>query len=70
MIQTDTPPVRQASPFQVSDPGSPGAGMVKVFHAGRPVAASRAWTKPRIPSSPPETPTMTFPFATSGARVM
>ena len=70
MIQTDAPPVFHESPFHVSEPGSPGAGIVKVFHAVWPLRASSAWTKPRMPSSPPETPIMTFPLATRGARVM
>src|SRR5205814_6382473 len=40
--------------FQVSEPGSPGAGMVKVRHARLPVLASQAATQLRVPSWPPE----------------
>src|SRR6478735_7380599 len=44
--------------------GSPcGAGMLYQRHICRPVAASYAVTCPRIPYSPPETPTITmFPM--------
>ncbi len=70
MIQTEPPPFFQVSPVQVSLPFSPGAGTVYVFHVGCPLLASKAATKPRTPNSPPETPTITLPFATSGASVM
>src|SRR2546430_13933794 len=40
--------------FQVSEPGSPGAGIVKVRHASAPVLASHAATQLRVPSWPPE----------------
>src|SRR5215475_10795062 len=40
--------------FQVSEPGSPGAGIVKVRHASLPVLASQAPTQLRVPSWPPE----------------
>ncbi len=39
--------------FQVSEPGSPGAGMVKVRHASLPVPMSKAPTQLRVPSWPP-----------------
>ncbi len=39
--------------FQVSEPGSPGAGMVKVRHASLPVSASKAPTQLRVPCEPP-----------------
>ena len=39
--------------FQVSDPGSPGAGMVKVRHASLPVSTSKAPTQLRVPCEPP-----------------
>src|SRR5262249_45486590 len=39
--------------FQVSEPGSPGAGIVKVRHASWPVLTSQAPTQLRVPSWPP-----------------
>ena len=70
VIQIDAPPRCQVSPGQVSLPGSPGPGMVCERHTSSPVSGSRATTKPRMPRSPPEAPTITFPLATSGAIVM
>ena len=50
------PPVRQALflSFQVSLPGSPGAGMTKVFHCTSPVFGSSDAIQSRTPLSPPE----------------
>ena len=39
--------------FQVSEPGSPGAGMVKVRQASWPVLTSQAPIQLRVPSWPP-----------------
>ena len=54
---------------QVSNPASPGPGIVEKRHASLPVRASNAATKPRMPYSPPPTPTMTLSLTASGARV-
>src|SRR6202030_3518811 len=52
---TLAPPMRQALwlSFQVSEPGSPGAGMVKVRHASWPVLTSKAPTQLLVPIEPP-----------------
>ena len=44
------------APFQVSLPGSPGAGIVNLRHSTSPVAASSAAIQSRTPLSPPEAP--------------
>src|SRR5512138_197781 len=69
VTQIGPPPCLQASgsPFHVSCPGSPGPGTVLKRHASLPVAASYAAMNPRIPNSPPPTPTITLSFTTSGA---
>src|SRR6267154_3586753 len=56
VCQTPPPPTRQALwlSFQVSEPGSPGAGMVKVRQARLPLLTSQAATQLRVPSWPPE----------------
>src|SRR5260370_5638959 len=53
------PPVFQALvwTFQVSEPGSPGAGITKVFHWVSPVLGSSEAIQSRTPLSPPEAPT-------------
>src|ERR1700688_1637777 len=56
--------------FQVSLPGSPGAGMVNLRHKTLPVAASRLATQSRPPLSPPDAPTMILSLIGSGAAVM
>src|ERR1700722_3453656 len=63
------PPVCQALflSFQVSEPGSPGAGITYLRHASLPDAASRATMKSRTPRSPPEAPTMILSLTASGA---
>src|SRR3974377_200634 len=63
------PPVRQALflSFQVSEPGSPGAGITYCRHASLPVAASTATMKSRTPPSPPEAPITILSFPASGA---
>jgi hypothetical protein len=55
VCHTPPPPTRHALwlSFHVSDPGSPGAGMVKVRHASLPVSTSKAPTQLRVPSWPP-----------------
>src|SRR5215475_9418097 len=55
VCHTLAPPMRQALclSFQVSEPGSPGAGMVKVRQASLPVLTSQAPTQLRVPSCPP-----------------
>src|SRR5215831_2323777 len=65
------PPVRQALllSFQVSLPGSPGAGITKFFHNSLPVAASSARMKSRTPLSPPEAPRTILSLTASGAAV-
>ena len=65
------PPVRQALflSFQVSEPGSPGAGMTYLRHSTFPVAASAARMKSRTPLSPPDAPTMILSLTGSGAAV-
>src|SRR5215467_11332849 len=54
------PPVCQALflSFQVSLPGSPGAGMMYCRQMNFPVAASTPMMKSRTPLSPPDAPTM------------
>ena len=39
------------------------------LHTSSPVSASRAWTLPITPNSPPDTPVMTLFFTISGAAV-
>src|ERR1700720_4329869 len=39
--------------FQVSEPGSPGAGIVKVRHTSSPVLTSKPPTQLLVPSEPP-----------------
>ena len=56
-------------PIHVSEPGSPGFGTVQNRQASFPVSVSKAATKPRIPSSPPDGPTTTSLPTTSGADV-
>src|SRR5262245_13114064 len=55
VCQTLAPPMRQALclSFQVSEPGSPGAGMVKVRQTSAPVLASKAPAQLRVPMEPP-----------------
>jgi len=43
--------------------------MVQNRHFSFPVAASKAARNPRTPESPPDVPTMTLSFTTSGALV-
>src|SRR5215471_2462355 len=64
------PPVCQALflSFQVSEPGSPGAGITYLRHASLPVAASRATMKSRTPRSPPAAPRMILSLTASGRR--
>src|SRR3954466_10020449 len=77
VCQTPPPPTRQALwlSFQVSEPGSPGAGIVKVRQASWPVLTSQAAIQLRVPSWPPELSpcsTSSLPplvFTTSGAAV-
>src|SRR5262249_20178740 len=54
---------------QVSEPGSPGAGMVYRRHSFLPVSGSQPSRKPRVVRSPPAIPVITTPFATRGASV-
>src|SRR5215472_5403614 len=68
--QVAPPPYFHASGIslgQVSEPGSPGAGMVYRRHSFLPVSGSQPSRKPRVVRSPPATPVITTPFATSGA---
>ena len=44
--------------------------VLNAFHASFPLFASSAAIQPRTPNSPPELPTSTLPFTTSGAMVM
>src|SRR5215510_10961191 len=55
VCHTLAPPMRHALclSFQVSEPGSPGAGMVKVRQTSAPVAASKAPAQLRVPIEPP-----------------
>jgi hypothetical protein len=69
VTQIEPPPVFHASPLHVSEPGSPGAGTVLKRHISLPVAGSNAAMNPRMPYSPPPTPTMTLSFTTRGARL-
>src|SRR5208282_4578635 len=57
-------------PFQVSLPGSPGAGIVYLRHSSLPVAASSAAIQSRAPPSPPEAPMTILSLMGSGAPVM
>ena len=70
MAHVGAPPFFHVSPGQVSLPGSPGPGIVYAVHRGFPVLASKAFTNPRIPNSPPATPVNTMSFSASGAPVM
>src|SRR5580692_5694175 len=65
------PPVCQALflSFQVSLPGSPGAGTTYLRHASLPVLASSAAMKSRTPRSPPAAPTTILSLTASGAAV-
>src|SRR5215813_8029905 len=55
VCHTPAPPMRQALwlSFQVSEPGSPGAGIVKVRQASLPSLTSQAPTQLLVPSWPP-----------------
>ena len=66
------PPVCQALflSFQVSLPGSPGAGTTYLRQSSLPVAASSAAIKSRTPRSPPAAPTMILSLTASGAAVI
>jgi hypothetical protein len=55
--------------FQVSLPGSPGAGMVYLRHSSLPVAASSAAIQSRAPPSPPDAPMTILSLMGSGAPV-
>src|SRR5579871_2118927 len=72
VTQTAPPPVCQALllSFQVSLPGSPGAGTVNLRHSTLPVAASSAASQSRTPASPPDAPMMILSLMASGAAVM
>src|SRR5215468_1366118 len=72
VTHTAPPPVCQALvlSFQVSLPGSPGAGMVYLRHRSLPVAASSAATQSRAPPSPPEAPMTILSLMGRGAPVM
>src|SRR4029077_1438235 len=63
------PPVFQAFflSFQVSLPGSPGAGTAYQRHSSLPVLASRAASQPRVPWSPLPLATSTLPSTVIGA---
>src|SRR5262245_65467233 len=66
------PPVCQAAfagSFQLSLPGSPGAGITYLRHANLPVLASSAAIQSRTPRSPPAAPTMILSLTVSGAAV-
>src|SRR5258705_110587 len=65
------PPVCQALllSFQVSEPGSPGAGTVYLRHSSLPVAPSSAAMKSRTPRSPPAAPITILSLTGSGAAV-
>src|SRR6516165_8330447 len=65
------PPYFQASLFfgHVSEPGSPGAGMVYRRHSFLPVSGSQPSRKPRVVDSPPATPEINTPLATIGPPV-
>src|SRR5216684_2066487 len=65
------PPCVQASLFlgHVSEPGSPGAGMVYRRHNLFPVSGSHPSRKPRVVDSPPAMPEITTPLATMGPPV-
>src|ERR1700685_3998201 len=66
------PPVCQALvlSFQVSLPGSPGAGIVYLRHSSLPVAPSSAAIQSRAPPSPPDAPITILSLMGSGAPVM
>ena len=65
------PPYFHPSPStgQVSDPGSPGAGMVYRRHNFSPVSGFQPSRNPRVVDSPPAIPEINTPFATIGAPV-
>ena len=69
--QVAPPPYFHASGLvwfgQVSEPGSPGAGIVYLRHNCFPVCGSYASTKPRVVLSPPAIPEINTPFAMRGA---
>src|SRR5215469_17128160 len=58
-IHVVAPPCKYKSPGQLSEPNSPGPGMVHNFHLSAPFLASKAARNPRTPESPPDVPTMT-----------
>src|SRR5258708_26085139 len=65
VCHTLAPPMRQALclSFQVSEPGSPGAGIVKVRQTSAPVLASKAPAQLLVPIEPPVlSPTSTSSF--------
>jgi len=53
----------------VSEPGSPGFGIMYVRQTRSPVSSLNASVWPREPNSPPELPTMTMSLTISGATV-
>src|SRR5215471_11091685 len=71
VTHTAPPPVCQALvlPFQVSLPGSPGAGIVNFRQMSLPVAASRPPIQSRTPWSPFAAPMMILSLMASGAEV-
>ena len=58
---------RSVLSFQVSLPGSPGAGMVNLRQTSLPVAASSAAIQSRSPVEPPAAPMMILSLIASGA---
>src|SRR5262249_51821515 len=71
VTHTAPPPVRQALvlPFQVSLPGSPGAGIVYFCHRRLPVVASSPAIQSRTPWSPLAAPTLTLSLMAGGPAV-
>src|ERR1700747_3088987 len=59
VIHAGAPPIFQDSPPPFLGPASAGPGAVEKRHLRSRVFASYASMKPRIPYSPPLTPTMT-----------
>src|SRR5580700_10778757 len=72
VTQMAAPPVCQALllSFQVSLPGSPGAGTVYLSHTRLPVAASSAAIQSRMPAPLLAAPMMILSLMASGAVVM
>jgi hypothetical protein len=70
VTHTAPPPVCQALlwSFQVSAPGSPGAGKTYLRHTNRPVAASSPTIKSRTPWSPPAAPGTILSFTASSIQ--